>query len=712
MNPTNSPHSKITTEHQAKLAYVYLRQSSPGQVLHNTESTIRQYALADRAVALGWPKDRVQLIDEDLGRSGTSADWRSGFQQLVTEVSLGRVGLVLSLEASRLARNSGDWGQLLNLCSIFGTLIADYEVVYDPRIYHDRLLLGLAGIMSEAELHHFKMRLDAGKRSKAARGELCWVLPAGLERLRSGEVVLHPDEEIQARLRLIFDKFHELGSARAVMRYLCRQGLKVPRRVINGPEPHEIIWAVPTSANVKDILQNPAYAGAYVYGRRKVDRTRRRPGSPQSGIVRLPIDRWEVRIQDAFPAYITWEEFVANQKRMAANQSNYRKNRHGAAREGRALLQGVVRCGLCGSMMSLHYEGGRGGRLVYICDAEVRDYGGPRCQQVRGLSLDAEVERLVLQAFEPDRVALALGALEQLEREAAALERQWEMRIERARYEATRAQRQYEMCEPENRLVARNLERHWETKLRAVEEAEQEFEAWRRQHGTVLTDEDRQQILALGEDLPKLWSAPTTTNADRKQIIRLIIKDVVLDQRRERGKLWFKINWQTGATTEHWIKRRTTSYQEQADLEQLQARVRALNAEGNPDDEIAATLAKEGYRTTKGGEITKLSVCHMRKIWRIRANRQYEDGHNPQRWEDGTYSVQGAAVAIGVKASTVHRWLQGGLLDARQSGKGGAWKIRLTEEQISCLREYAQQPQPKRQRKTLLTQLAAGGQSE
>ncbi|MCI0390540.1 MAG: recombinase family protein [Acidobacteria bacterium] len=712
MNSLNSFHSKVTTEHQAKLAYVYLRQSSPGQVLHNTESTVRQYALVDRAVTLGWPKDRVQVIDEDLGRSGASADWRSGFQQLVTEVSLGHVGLVLSLEASRLARNNGDWAQLLNLCSIFGTLIADSEVVYDPRIYHDRLLLGLAGIMSEAELHQIKMRMDAGKRSKAARGELCWVLPAGLERLRSGEVTLHPDEEIQARLRLIFEKFRELGSARAVMRYLHQEGLKVPRRVINGPGPHDIIWALPTSANVRDILQNLAYAGAYVYGRRKVDRTRPRLESPQGRIVRLPIDRWEVCIQDAFPAYITWEEFVSNQKRLAANQNNYRQNRRGAAREGRALLQGIVLCGLCGSHMTLHYEGGRSDHLVNICEAEVRDYGSPRCQQARGLAVDAEIERLVLQAFEPDRVALALGALEQLERKATTLERQWEMRIERARYEAARAQRQYEMCEPENRLVARNLERLWETKLRAVEEVEQEFQAWRRQHGTVLTDEDRQQILALGEDLPKLWSAPTTTNADRKQIIRLIIKDVVVDQKRERGKLWFKINWQTGTTTEHWIKRRTTSYQEQADLEQLQARVRTLNAEGKTDNEIAATLAKEGYRTTKGGEITNLSVCHMRKLWRIRANQQYEDGRNPQRWEDGTYSVQGAAAIIGVKASTVHRWLRGGLLDARQSAKGGAWKIRLTEEQISCLREYAQQPQAKRQRKTLLRQLATGEQSE
>jgi hypothetical protein len=469
---------------------------------------------------------------------------------------------------------------------------------------------------------------------------------------------------------------------------------------------------LPTSANVRDILQNPAYAGAYVYGRRKADRARRRPGSPQSGIVRLPIDRWEVRIQDAFPAYIAWEEFVANQKRLAANQNNYRQNRHGAAREGRALLQGIVLCGLCGSHMTLHYEGGRNDHLVYICDAEVRDYGSRRCQQVRGLALDAEIERLVLQAFEPDRVALAVSALEQLECEAAMLERQWKMRIERARYEATRAQRQYEMCEPENRLVARNLERLWETKLRAVEEAEQEFEAWRRQNGTVLTDEDRRQILALGEDLPKLWAAPTTTNADRKQIIRLIIKDVVLDQKRERGKLWFKINWQTGATTEHWIKRRTTSYREQADLEQLQTRVRTLNAEGKTDNEIAAMLASEGYRTTKGGQINSVSVYHMRKCWGIRANRQYEGGRNPERWEDETYSVRGAAAVIGVKASTVHRWLRGGLLNARQSGKGGAWKIRLTVEQISCLREYAQQPQAKRQRKTLRGQLAANGLSK
>jgi len=695
MNSASFIPSKITTAHRAKFACVYLRQSTLGQVLHNTESTARQYALVERAVALGWPKDRVLVIDEDLGRSGASADLRSGFQQLMTEVGLAQVGLVLSIEASRLARNNSDWYRLLDLCSIFGALIADAEAVYDPRTYHDRLLLGLAGMMSEAELHQIKMRQEAGKRSKAARGELRQALPVGLERLRTGEVTLHPDEEIQARLRLVFDKFRELGSARAVMRYLYREGLKVPVRLLRGPAPHDAIWVAPNASNVRSILQNPAYAGAYVYGHRKIDPTRRRPGVRHSGTVRLPIDSWEVCLQDVYPAYISWEEFVSNRKRLAANQNNYYQNKQGAPRQGRALLQGIVLCGVCGCHMSSHYHG-RGDQPIYSCEIETREYGSPRCQQVQGLAVDAEVERLVLEALKPDRIVLALGALEQLEGEAAALERQWELRIERARYEATRAQRQYHACEPENRLVARNLERLWEEKLRAVEEVEKEFQAWRKQHQTVFTADDRRQILALGEALPRLWSAPSTTNADRKQIIRLVIKNVVLDRNRERGKIWFKINWQTGATTEHWFKRRIGSYQEHADLEQLRRRVGELNAEEKTDLEIAAILKAEGFRTTRGEEINKIAVCYLRKLWGIRANRAYEGGHNPQRWDDGTYSIQGVMAAIGVPKSTVYFWLRQGLLDAKQSAKGAPWKVVLSEEQILRLREYAQQHRPAR----------------
>jgi DNA invertase Pin-like site-specific DNA recombinase len=700
MNSANLLHSKITTTHQAKLAYIYLRQSSPGQVQHNTESTTRQYALVKRAVALGWPRDRVRIIDEDLGRSGTSTDLRPGFQQLMTEVGLAQVGLVLSLEASRLSRNNSDWCHLLELCSIFGALIADAEIVYDPRIYHDRLLLGLAGIMSEAELHHIKMRLDAGKRSKAARGELRLPLPAGLERLRTGEVILHPDEEIQARLRLIFDKFRELGSASAVMRYLKREGLKIPVRSLKGPWPQEVIWSIPTASGVRGIVQNPAYAGAYVYGRKIIDPVRRHSGMRRGGMVRKPVDTWEVCLQDLYPAYISWEEYVANQKRIAANQNNYFKNKQGAPRKGRALLQGIVLCGRCGSHLLLRYEGRDSDRPSYVCDREMREYGSPKCQSVEGSAVDAEVERLVLAALEPDRIELALGALAQFEREAAALERQWKLRVERARYEATRAQRQYEMCEPENRLVARSLECLWEEKLRAVEQVEKEFEAWRKQHHRVLTEGDRQRILALGENLPKLWSAPSTTNADRKQIIRLVIKDVILDRARKPGKVWLKINWQTGASSEHWINRRMGSYREHGDLERLRTRIGELKAEAKTDVEIAMILMAEGYRAARGEEINGAAVYYMRNLWGIRAHWRYEEGRNPQQWDDGTYSIQGAAAAIGVRVLTVHSWLRRGLLKGRQAAKGAPWKIMLTEEQIARLREYANQARPGRRQQS------------
>lgn len=690
MNPASVIPSKITTAHQSKFAYVYLRQSTLGQVLHHTESTIRQYALVERAVALGWPKDRVLVIDEDLGRSGASADLRSGFQQLMAEIGLARVGLVLSIEASRLARNNSDWYRLIELCSIFGVLIADAELIYDPRTYHDRLLLGLAGMMSEAELHQIKMRQDAGKRSKAARGELSQALPVGLERSRDGQVTLHPDEEIQARLRLIFDKFRELGAARAVMRYLHREGLKVPVRLLRGPSPHDAIWVAPNASNVRSILQNPAYAGAYVFGHRKIDPARRRPGVRGSGTVRLPIDSWEVCLQDVYPAYISWEEFVSNQNRLTNNKNNYYQRKQGAPRNGCALLQGIVLCGVCGCHMRSHYHG-RNDQPIYSCETEIQEYGSPRCQQVQGLAVDAEVERLVLEALKPDRIELALGALEQLEREATALERQWTLRVERARYEATRAERQYNMCEPENRLVARNLERLWEEKLRAVEGVEKEFQTWRKQHQTVFTDADRRQILALGEDLPKLWSASSTTNAERKQIIRLIVKNVVLERNRERGKIWFKISWQTGAVTEHCFKRRTGSYEEHADRDQIRSRISELNAEEKTDLEIATILTAEGFRTTRGEEINHVAVFYLRKLWGIRANRAYEGGHNPQKWDDGTYSVQGVMAAIGVSKSAVHFWLHHGLLEGKQSAKGAPWKITLSDEQILRLREYAQE---------------------
>jgi len=689
MNLNNHQYSKITTAHQAKIACVYLRQSTLGQLAHNTESTIRQYGLVDRAVTLGWPKDRIQVIDEDLGRSGTSTEFRSGFQQLLVQVGLSQVGMVLSIEASRLARNNSDWAHLIQICSVFGTLVADAESVYDPRLSQDRLLLGLVGIISEAEIYSIKARMEAGKRSKAARGELHLPLPAGYERLSSGEVRRHSNEEIQAGVRLVLEKFRQLGSARAVLVYLRREGLKVPIRLLKGPGPHEVTWAAPSANNVLGVLQNPAYAGAYVYGHHKTDPTRHRPDKRYSGIVRQPIDSWDICLQDAYPAYISWEEFVSNQKRLASNQNDFLQEKQGVPRQGSALLQGIVLCGKCGHHMMTSYSGKKD-QSIYECMYDSRAYGSPVCQTIRGQFVDAEVERLVLEALEPDRIAIALEALEHLEQEGVTLERQWKLSLQRAQYEASCAERDYRMCEPENRLVARNLECHWEEKLRQVEKVEREYQAWRNQNHTIITDADRREILALGEDLPKLWAAPSTTHADRKQIIRLLIKSVTLDKNRERGKLWFKINWQTGATTGHWLIRRVGNYRDHADFDRLQQRVRELTADEKTDRQIAVILTHEGFRSSRGEMINPSTVGHLRKRWDLGASRRSGQERSPDKWEDGTYSIQGVMAVIGVPQSLVYRWLRQGLLEAKQTSKGAPWRITLSEERIAQLKEESQ----------------------
>lgn len=678
-------HPLITTTHRAKLAYVYVRQSSLGQVTRHGESTDLQYHLVDRAVTLGWPRERVVTIDEDLGKSGASADQRLGFQRLIAEIGLAHVGLVLSLDASRLARNNSDWYQLLELCSVFGTLIADTERVYDPHTYHDRLLLGLSGMMSEAELHQLRQRLQAGEWNKAARGELCLPLPVGLVRLPGGEVSLHPDDEVQARIRLVFDRFRALGTAKAVVRSLREANLPLPARPLRGPAPHPLLWQPARASMVLGILKNPAYAGAYVYGRHTYDPTRRQPGRPSTGIIHRPIEQWPILLQDRYPAYISWDTFLANQAQLASNQSCYVKEARGVPRKGQALLQGIAICGRCGAHMGLHYSGPAGDFPVYKCVAAQREEGAARCQEVRALGLDAEIERLVLEALVPDKLALALAALEQLEQEDAALRHQWALRLERARYEAERARRQYDAVEPENRLVARSLERQWEEALRRLEHMEQAAQAQHRQQQGVVTAENRRAILDLGEDLPALWHAPSTTAADRKQLLRLIVKEVILDQTRARGKVWFQMNWQTGAITQHWLVRHVHAYPEHAELEVLQDRVRALNAEQKLDAEIAAILNAEGFRTARGGPFTSNIVWIVRKQWDIPT---VNPASNPERWPDSAYSIHSAAAAIGVFPGTIYQWLYHGLLHGEQIAKGLPWKIYLTDEQIIALRDY------------------------
>jgi DNA invertase Pin-like site-specific DNA recombinase len=686
LTSTLSTDERITTAHRAKLAYVYIRQSSPGQVRHHQESTALQYRLAERAALFGWPRERVHVIDDDLGKSGTSSRDRQGFQTLIAEVGLGKAGLVMSLDASRLARNNRDWHQLLELCSLFGVLIADGERLYDPAAYHDRLLLGLSGIMSEAELHQIKIRLHQGERQKAARGELRLPLPAGLIHNRDGSVTFNPDEEVQERLRMVFAKFRELRSAKAVMRYLRRGNLLLPVRPLHGPAPHDVVWQPANSARVTQILKNPAYAGAYVYGRRRPDPLRRQPGSERIGTVAVAPEEWSICLKDAHPAYLDWDEFMANRRQLADNVARYDVGRPGAPRKGDALLQGIVSCGRCARRMCLRYSGPNGDYPVYVCVADSNAEGRPRCQEVRALAVDAEIERLILTALTPDRITLAVAALGEIEQEARAMERQWALKCERARYDAERARRQYDAVEPENRLVARSLERVWEERLRRVDQIEQEYAAWRREQAVSISDSDRQEILSLGEDLPRLWHAATTRSADRKQIARLVIKEVALDQKRRRGYAWIRIIWQTGAASEHWLQRCVQSYAQHADQDRLRQRIAELNGLQKMDGEIAAILNEEALRTAHGPPFSGNMIHSLRKRWRIPTVKINGKTANPPRWPDGTYSVQGAAAAIGITPQVIFDWLRRGWLTGTQLAKGMPWQIALSSEQAIELR--------------------------
>jgi DNA invertase Pin-like site-specific DNA recombinase len=663
-----------------------VRQSSPGQVRHHQESTELQYRLVERAVLLGWPRERIHVIDDDLGKSGTSSSDRHGFQRLIAEVGLGKAGLVMSLDASRLARNNRDWHQLLELCSLFGVLIADGERLYDPGAYHDRLLLGLSGIMSEAELHQIKVRLHQGERQKAARGELRLPLPAGLTQGRDGCVTFNPDEEVQKRLRLVFAKFRELRSAKAVMRYLRHGKLLLPVRPLHGPAPHDVVWRPADSARVIHILKNPAYAGAYVYGRRRPDPMRRHPGSGHIGTVAVPPEEWSICLKDAHPGYVDWEEFMANQRQLADNLIRYETDRPGVPRKGSALLQGIVSCGRCSRRMCLRYSGPHGDYPVYMCAADHNSDGQPRCQEVRALLVDAEIERTILTALAPDQIALAMAALSEIEAEARLLERQWSLKRERARYDAERARRQYDAVEPENRLVARSLERVWEEKLRRAEQTEQEYAVWRREQALSITDSDRQEIAALGENLPLLWHAATTTAADRKQIVRLIIKEVALDQKRQRGLVWLRVVWQTGAASEHWVQRRVQSYTEHADAERIRNRIIELNGLQKMDGEIAAVLNDEGLRTAHGPPFSGEMVHLLRKKWQIPTVKISGTLENPRCWADGSHSVQGAAEILGITPQTIFDWLRKGWLQGRQLAKGTPWQIFLSPEQVTALK--------------------------
>src|SRR3954454_11401835 len=541
--PTAWGLGKIQARHHQRLAVVYVRQSSPQQGHEHPESAYRQYALRRRATELGWPADRVTVIDEDQGRSGRTIAGRPGLQWLLAEGALDHVGIILGIELSRLARSCRAWQQHIELCGIFHTLLSDQNGLYDPTDHNDRLLLGLSGIMSEAELHILRGRMLAGARSKARRGELFNHAPIGYARVPGGGLMLDPDEQARDVVRLVFDKFDELGTVSALLKYLVRHGIRLGFRPHFGPDKGGLAWRRPNRTTLTFLLHHPVYAGAYTRGRRPTDPRRKVPGRPATGRVVVPRDEWEVLIHDHLPGYITWERYEANLRRDAENSARAGAMR--AAGEGDSLLAGLVSCGRCGRRMMVAYTG-KEVLLRYSCQRGALDYAEPVCQSLAGGPLDELVGRQVLLALEPAAVELSLRAVGDAQGERDRLDRQWRLRVERSRYEAERAARQYQACEPENRMVGRELERRWEQALLEQRGAEDEYDRFLRGRPAGLTGDEIDMINSLSEDVPALWRAVSTTAADRKEVVRHLVEWVSVAVQGETEWVDVTIHWAGG----------------------------------------------------------------------------------------------------------------------------------------------------------------------
>jgi DNA invertase Pin-like site-specific DNA recombinase len=681
-HPTSA---KLRPDHLARLAFIYVRQSTLAQVRQNTGSTVQQYDLVQRAHNLGWPDAAIRVIDQDQAHSGTSVAGRDGFQMLVAEVGLGHAGAVFSLEASRLARSCSDWYRLIEICALTDTLVIDEDGVYDPGQYNDHLLLGLKGTMSEAELHWLHLRLQGGKRQKAEQGQLRMRLPAGLVYDPAGHIVLDPDEEVQQAVRLAFDLFAQTGSALAVVKHFADHHLRFPVRLWGGARDGELAWVPLRHGRILDVLHNPAYAGAYVYGRTET-RTHPRPGEPpriKGYQRRIAQEQWSILLPEAHPGYISWAQFQRNQQRLDDNRTWRPNERRGAVREGAALLQGIVLCGRCGRRKGVRYLDD--GVPCYVCCQVHNQMAGQTCQSLRGDGIDAAVAQLFLAAMHPAQLEISLATLEEIEERSRQIERQWQLRRERAQYEADLARRRFCAVEPENRLVARMLEREWNEKLAAVDALEREHAALPPLTTSLGNPAERERILALAQDLPAVWRAPTTTQVERKQLLRFLIKDVTLT--RGPTTIQIGVRWQTEAVTSLSIPRPSRSPDRRRTDAAVVERIRTL-APGQTDQQIASVLNAQGRHAGMGGVFTASKVQWIRYTYAIPTGCPEGPAACPtgQR-SDGRYTAKAAAALLNVDVSTIAAWCQAGRLDAIRAQPHGPRWIALPPETIAALRK-------------------------
>jgi DNA invertase Pin-like site-specific DNA recombinase len=657
---------RICRRHRDRLAIVYIRQSTVQQVERHQESTRLQYALVDRAFQFGWARETIVVVDDDLGRSGATIEGRLGFQRLVAEVGLGHVGLVLGVEMSRLARSCRDWHQLLEICALFDTLIADADGVYDPSNFNDRLLLGLKGTMSEAELHILKARMLEGRRAKARRGELGKPVPMGYMRRRSGEVVLDPDEQAQSTIRLVFDLFQRFRTVGKVLRYLVEHDIRMPVRTRGGAGKGELEWHRANRPSLHNLFGNPIYAGVYAYGMRPTDRRRQKPGRPSTGRRPPRLDEAEVFLPDRVPAYITWDQFQRIQEQVRSN----RPNQVGPVRAGSALLSGLLVCGRCGLRMGATYNND-GHAARYTCTGMHSSYGEPFCQSLKAAPVDAQVTLLVLQALEPAAIEASLAVAADLEAERTVLERQWRQRLERAQYRVDQARRRYASVEPENRLVARTLERDWETALADQTRLVADYERFRRERPQSPSPGELAAIRTLTNDLPALWRAPTTTREERQTIVRLLLERVLVTVIDGTEQVRLECHWHGGNRTSRTLARPVARLKTLSTYPDLIARATDLHRAGHGFAKIAAALNEEGWRPPKRRDTFNAQMAHRLLIGAgiVEPKRRRPRAIIERRPDEWT--IRELADEIGVPQPTLYNWVQNGRLRSRTVTVGG-----------------------------------------
>jgi DNA invertase Pin-like site-specific DNA recombinase len=670
--------TKIKLAHLDRQAAIYIRQSTVAQVRENIWSAHRQYDLVKLAEESGWPPDKIMIIDQDQGRSGSTLDGRTGFKTMVSEIVMGNIGAVCCLEVSRLARNCSDWHQLLELCDICNTLIIDAERVYDPRNRDDRLILGIKGTLSENETYQIKDRLNGGVLAKARQGLLKVILPVGYVRGDDGRVIFDPNEEVRNAIRLVFDLFDQNGSAMSVVKHFTKNGLDFPKRHCvsnNGLE-----WTKLSTSRVRLILHNPTYAGTYVYGRSSTIRQAKKDNdgnikSVKKRPVSHNVDDWAVVIHDAFEGYITWEQFSQNAKQLNNNLCR-RDDTQGAPRAGSALIQGMMRCGKCGKRMSVCYPKGRGKHL-YVCSCNQVSFGEQMCQVVNGPVVDNVIVQQFLRAIEPAQLELSLSALDQLAAKRKTLENQWKLQCERAEYEALLAYRRYTHVEPENRLVARNLEHEWEDKLIEVERVKKERPAIDGIIYQSLTQAEQQAIVKLTQDVPAIWNSVTTTQVERKQLLRLAIDKIIIT--RDHSIVKVEILWKTGTSTHH-VTDCPTAPEAQRVSPKLIEMISTL-AKTHTDRQITEYLNEAGWVNNVGNLFTVKGIQKLRGAYKIPICSAIPSNYPNGRRGDGRYGVTAVAELLNINYSTVIDWCVRGKLDGIQEQR--IWWIRLTPEMLA-----------------------------